>query len=410
MWTQPVVQPRYDSACFSLIPTLLRAALTDGRFPLLEQLGWNTPFQKVVFFYIDAFGWHQFAPRADAYPALRRFLDHGHAARWTSQFPSTTAAHVTTMFTGEEVGQHGVYEWFYYEPTVDIVITPLMFTIAGSKEPEKLQAVGADPARIIPQESWLEEEAIAHIPIYVFQNRLFAHSTYSKAMTHDARVIPFRTLSQALTTLRLMLETHQGPGLYYVYYEALDAIAHEHGPQSPHMEAEVDTFLRVFERQFFARLDRKVRDTLIVLSADHGMMAVDPKTTLYVNQHPLFKDLRPLLRRNARGALIAPAGSPRDMFFYVQPGREEEAREILARITEGRADVVLTHALIEQGYFGSLPVSERFLARVGDIVVLPYTQESVWWYEKDKFEQKQYGHHGGLSPEEMEIPLLLLPL
>lgn len=409
MWTQPVVAPRYDRACFSLIPPLLRAALTGGRFPLLEQVGARAPFQKVVFFYIDAFGWHEFARRADDYPVLRRFLDHGHVARWTAQFPSTTAAHVTTMFTGQEVGQHGVYEWFYYEPSLDVVISPLMFTVAGAEGPEKLHEMGADPARIIPQESWLQDDALADIPVYVFQNRLFAHSTYSKAMTHDATVIAFRTLPQALTTLRLMLESHRGPGLYYIYYEALDAIGHEHGPRSPHMEAEVDTFLRVLERHFFARLGNEVRDTLIVLSADHGMMAVDPKTTLYVNLHPEFERLRPLLRANARGQVIAPAGSPRDMFFYVQSGREEEAREVLARMTAGRADVVLTRELIEGGYFGRLPVSKRFLERVGDVVVLPYPQEAVWWYEKDRFEQKQYGHHGGLSPEEMEIPLLLLP-
>ena len=32
------------------------------------------------------------------------------------------------------------------------------------------------------------------------------------------------------------------------------------------------------------------------------------------------------------------------------------------------------------------------------------------WYEPGKFEQKYYGHHGGLTPQEMEIPLLALEL
>jgi hypothetical protein len=69
-----------------------------------------------------------------------------------------------------------------------------------------------------------------------------------------------------------------------------------------------------------------------------------------------------------------------------------------------RAEVEKTQDLIEQGYFGS-EISPIFKARVGNLVILPYRYESVWWYEKGKFEQKYYGHHGGLTREEMEIPL-----
>jgi hypothetical protein len=66
--------------------------------------------------------------------------------------------------------------------------------------------------------------------------------------------------------------------------------------------------------------------------------------------------------------------------------------------------VVQTEFLIEQGYFGD-EVSARLRERVGNLVILPYRNESVWWYEKGKFEQRFYGHHGGLTPEEMETVL-----
>ncbi len=45
---------------------------------------------------------------------------------------------------------------------------------------------------------------------------------------------------------------------------------------------------------------------------------------------------------------------------------------------------------------------------MGNLVILAYKGESVWWYQKNRFEQKFYGHHGGLTKEEMEIPLILL--
>jgi hypothetical protein len=47
------------------------------------------------------------------------------------------------------------------------------------------------------------------------------------------------------------------------------------------------------------------------------------------------------------------------------------------------------------------------MSRVGNLVILPYDGETVWWYDPGRFEQKFYGHHGGLTPGEMEIPLLM---
>jgi hypothetical protein len=44
------------------------------------------------------------------------------------------------------------------------------------------------------------------------------------------------------------------------------------------------------------------------------------------------------------------------------------------------------------------------------VVILPYKNETVWWYEEGTFAMHFRGHHGGLGPEEMEIPLIVLPL
>ena len=407
MWTQPIVKPQYDTDCFSLVPSLIRAAFHGDPFPLLDQANLRGPFQHVVSLFIDAFGWRFFTQYADAYPALRRFVEQGHIVRLTSQFPSTTAVHVTTMFTGQIVGQHGVYEWHYYEPSLDIIITPLLFTYAGTRERETLHALHPDLNVMFPSPAFLLSLKSSGIRTYVFMNKLFAHSTFSTYMMQGADVVPFSTLPQALTQLRLMLETIPGPVLFHLYYEAIDTIAHEHGPESPHVEGEIDTFLTVLERQFFAKLPPHLCDTLILLFADHGMMAVSPEETIYINTHPLYPQLDPLLRRNKRGEVLAPAGSPRDMFLYIEENALSEAQHILTRITNGRADVVLTQELIDQGFFGPGPLSQRFLERVGNLIVLPHPREAVWWYEKDRFEQKQRGHHGGLSPEEMNIPLLL---
>ncbi|HZQ08902.1 MAG TPA: alkaline phosphatase family protein, partial [Anaerolineae bacterium] len=88
----------------------------------------------------------------------------------------------------------------------------------------------------------------------------------------------------------------------------------------------------------------------------------------------------------------------------------EEAYTLLKRELDGYAEVVKTAELIQNGYFGKPPVCADLPGRLGEIAILPYGTNCVWWYEEGKFEQKYYGHHGGLTPAEAEIPLALLDL
>jgi hypothetical protein len=92
------------------------------------------------------------------------------------------------------------------------------------------------------------------------------------------------------------------------------------------------------------------------------------------------------------------------MFLYVRDELLEEALAFLAGGLEGQAEVARVSDLIAEQYFGP-DVSAEFRGRAGNLVILPYRHQSVWWYVRDKFEQRYFGHHGGLSPEEMEIPL-----
>ncbi|MGZ6346311.1 MAG: alkaline phosphatase family protein, partial [Anaerolineales bacterium] len=103
--------------------------------------------------------------------------------------------------------------------------------------------------------------------------------------------------------------------------------------------------------------------------------------------------------------LIVPGGSARDFFLYIKPGMIEEAQAFLTPRLEGKAEVRKVSDLALEGYFGPR-VSAQFFGRAGDLVILPYRGETVWWYEKNKYEQRYHGHHGGLTPQEMEIPLI----
>ena len=97
------------------------------------------------------------------------------------------------------------------------------------------------------------------------------------------------------------------------------------------------------------------------------------------------------------------------MFLHVKEGSIDDLSKILNGKLKGKVEIYKTEKLLKEGFFGK-KISKEFTERVGNLVILPYAGESVWWYEEGVFEQKHIGHHGGLTPEEMEIPFLALPL
>jgi predicted AlkP superfamily pyrophosphatase or phosphodiesterase len=238
---------------------------------------------------------------------------------------------------------------------------------------------------------------------FVFGIREYTPSTYSNVVMEGAELRAFKTLSEALINVGSLLEKESHPAYIYLYLDTIDTLGHEYGPTGPQTEAEIETFLLMME-YYFERVFKGKKRVLFLMTADHGQVEVDPKTTIYLNTEPRFAGIERFLKTNHKGQLLVPAGSARDLFLYIKDDLLEEAQAFFTPRLEGKADVVKTESLIEEGYFGP-EVSSRFRERAGNLVILPYRYESVWWYEKGKYEQRFYGHHGGLTPQEMETVL-----
>ena len=403
------IKPAYNSHCFTAIPQSIAGLLGHGQVILAPELFRGLPktYRSVVLFLLDGFGWRFFEKVVEAYPSLRRFAAADGVAKLTAQFPSTTAAHITCLHTGLEVGQSGVYEWQYYEPQLDAMITPLLFSYAGTKERDQLKATGTDPRRLYPTATLYQQLAKHGIASVVLQHREYTPSTFSDIVFDGAKVFGYHTLPEVLVNLRLLLAEQREPTYYMLYFDRMDALCHEYGPNAPQVEAELVAFLTTLEREFLAHVSGD-GDVLVLLTADHGQSETHPRRTVYLNTDPSFAGFERFLRADRQGKPIVPAGSAHDFFLYIRDELLEEAHSFLAHRLAGRAVVYRTADLITAGFFGAAPVSEAFLGRVGNLVILPYRGEAVWWYEQGRFEQNYLGHHGGLTPQEMEIPLLVL--
>lgn len=384
------IKPRYDEGGFAGIPNRVVKAFASGNY------------DAVVLFLIDGFGW-RFFERFQDMSFLRRIARDGKVEKITSQFPSTTAAHLTTIHTGLPVGYSGVHEWYYYEPHIDQVIAPLLFSYSGTKERDTLKSAGVSPSFVYPRGIFYPELKKMGVEAFVFGPWEYTPSTFSNVVMDGTEQRAVRTLSEAFVNLKFLLEKQTKPTFVHLYFDKIDSLCHKYGPTSPQAEAEIETFLLMME-QYIERTFKGKKRVLFLMTADHGQVEINPQTTTFLNTDPRFMGVERLLKTNQRGQLLVPAGSARDMFLYVKEDLLDEAQSFLSTRLEGKADVVPVDSLIEEGYFGP-EISSRFRERVGNLVILPYRYESVWWYEKGKFEQLFYGHHGGLTALEMETVL-----
>jgi hypothetical protein len=406
-------RPLYDSYGFARLPATLEYLLTgdesarqhglpaDVLGPLARR--WEVVLHVVV----DGFGWHLFQHYAERFPFLKRFVDHGLVSPLTAQFPSTTAAHMTTLHTGLPVGQHGVHEWFYHEPAAGTVIAPLLWAIASDWGRETLGARGVTPQAVFPPPCFYQGLAEAGVACSVFQDAKYAHSTYSTALFGPAERLDYLTLSAGLDRMAERLAVNAGPRYVFFYIDGIDACSHSHGLGTPEFEAQVEATFSRLEELLWGRLAGKPGDALLVMSADHGQVAVDPLTTTYVNL--LIPDLPRMLQTSRTGELLRFGGSGRDLFLYAKPECLDELEGHLVALMGERGEVARTEELIAQGFFGP-PPCDRLRERVGNLVVLPYAGQSAFWFEEGRFWMKHKGSHGGLTPQEMDTGVYLLPL
>jgi hypothetical protein len=363
------------SRCFDELPDLIERSLES--------------YPRVVLIYFDAFGW-RFLERHGEHP----LFSGATVERWTSCFPSTTTVHATTVHSGLPLGEHGLYEWHVLEPRLNRLVIPLWFSLAGDDRPGTLSATGLTPHDLFPEQTLYRR--LRPVPSHVALPAPLGHSQTSKALLREATVHSFDETADGLAVLcRALAAEEHAYGM--IYFDAADALMHVVGTEAPEVAA-------VMESTLSAIADAPWPDgTLVLLTADHGMEGISPDRTTYVNV--AWPELEQHLVVGADGKPLAPAGSCRDLFLHVVPERLDEVAGRLGELLAGVAEVRKVETLLAEGLFGP-NITDALTSRLANLVVLPGPGEAAYWLEPGRFEQRFLGQHGGLSSNEMEIPLV----
>ena len=341
--------------------------------------------RHVVLLVVDGLGQAQL--QSGPAPALRASL----RGTMTSVFPSTTASAVTTFLTGLAPVEHAITGWFMWLRELDSIVAPLPFTTrAGGAH---LGSLGVSPADVFAGPSVFER---ARADCHAVQPADLVDSSYSRAHTHGAIPRGFEGL-EALVDSILDIVRHARRRAYVsAYWPVLDTLSHEFGASSIRARGHLADIDIHFER---LRAGLAGTGTLLVVTADHGFVDIRPELHLDAESVP---GLAPMLARPL-------CGEPRLAYCYVRDERRADFVERAGEGLDGAARVVDSASMIDDGWFGLGDPHPRLRERVGDFALVMRDGYAIRDRIADEKPFRHIGVHGGVSREEMRVPLVVVP-
>jgi hypothetical protein len=368
---------------------------------ILEPLTGNT--KNVILVLIDALAYHRLQKWLAEEEDLiwHTLIKEGIFVPITSITPSTTCAAITTFWTDSPAVQHGIlgYEMWLKEFGVTAnMIEHKPITYQGGTG--NLSLAGFDPESFLPVGSITDHFEREGVEVHAFQHYAIINSGLSRMFMTDATRHPIGTASDLWISIRELLEAWPNSKKYiWAYWDKLDSISHFFGPDSERAKAELLTFSAAFKRFFLDELSPALKkDTLVILTADHGQITTNKESQVYnLSNHSQFTNMLHLF----------PTGENRLAFLHIKPDAEEEVKSYIN--TTWPDDFVLwePEEAVEKGIFGPGEPCAEIYDRLGDLIAAARGNAYWWWASK---ENPLIGRHGGLSAQEMLVPLLAVRL
>jgi hypothetical protein len=339
--------------------------------------------KAVVLIVIDGLGYH-YLNRASVAPDLRAAC----RGSLTSVFPSTTASAITTYLTGDAPSRHGVTGWHMYMRELGAVITvlPGRARFGGAR----LADVGIDLPGLLDTTAFMER---LDVPAAMVMPQDIADSAFTLAHAGHAAMLPHDGLDDMMANVVSAIEDY-GARYVHAYWSSLDSIGHRHGMNSVTARDELGAI-----NNAFAFLIERLRDsgTTVVLCADHGQIDTRPGDWMIIDRSS-----------DAADSLVLPlTGEPRAAFAHSTPGGGDAfARQLDAQFGP-RSQVVSAQDWRNAGWYGPGPHHHELASRTGDLLVLPKEHCAIKDWLPTERPYSTVGVHGGTTPDEMQVPLVV---
>src|SRR3989338_9863541 len=145
----------------------------------------------------------------------------------------------------------------------------------------------------------------------------------------------------------------------YVYTPFVDTLNHVYGDQSEESEAQIASL--DFSLAYDLLENKKIKDTLILITSDHGFIKVNPKKRINLLQH----------QEIMQNLVMIPTGESRFVSLYVKQGKLEMVKKYCEEKFSKHAWIMTSRQIIEMGLLGPAPVLQDTLDRLGDLILIP---------------------------------------
>ena len=381
-----IYKPDYDGGSIvNLMSTISGCFNVNSEYPELRDLPSKDlkKFDNIVTLVIDGLGYN-FVNNTK-----KNLIKNHVISKITSVFPTTTAACVTSFATGLAPKNHGITGWFM-KVKKERKVFPSTILLFNNRRTDKLLTEYG----IEPKDVFIDHRLSKKIDnITVIHPEAINNSIYSNYMLEGAAKLTYKNFTNYFdVTAQAVKKKSKTQKYIYSYLPDFDSVFHELGGKSRELKqlyTNINHELNLFLK------DIKGTNTLVLITADHGLKDNNPDSRFNMNEYPEIVDLLnfPL------------CGEPRAAYCYVKRGKKEEFENLVKDRLGHAFDIVKSKKMIEDGYFGLFNPTPQFSHRVGDYILLAKENNIIKDFLPNEKVKYHMADHGGLSEDELFVPL-----
>lgn len=339
------------------------------------------PADHLVLLLIDGLGVEQI----ERFPR-NGFLHPRSRIEMRSVFLSSTAPALTSLYTGEYPGRHGVLSWWLRLEEHGLDALPLRFEERFGEQP--LVDLGVEPGDVLTVPSLIGR--MKHRPVAILPRELVGsvYSTYSAGGTEQAG---YGELPEAFAMVADRIAEAGEPTFTYVYLPQADSLAHAEGCD----DGKVLECFAACDRLLVGLAQRLRGNARLLVTGDHGQVDVPDERTFFLEE---ADEIAALLS-------CPPSGEPAVPFFHVIPGQEQAFASAFRERWGEHFALLSRRESLELGCFGPGAPGKKALERMGQFLAIPGRPSTLRWRPTGAEVHVHRGEHGGLSRAEQTVPL-----